>query len=401
MNRRKEALEVLKKVFNNGAYANLSLRNLDYAKEDINAITNLVYGTIRNNIYLKYQYQEFVKKALNTNDEIILMMAIFELEFLHKEAYATVNEYVNLARFKNVVNGVLRNYLRRPILEIDESTIEGISIRYSIDKWILQMMKAHYGFETMVKTAQAMNQESKLYYRLNTLKADASNIKECYDVEFIDDYTFTSEINLVKSEEFRKGLILVQDYSSQQVVKFLELREDMEVLDVCAAPGTKTSQIAMIMNNTGFIVANDIYDKRVKLIDSLADKLAIENLQTINQDASDLQLDRKFDRILCDVVCSGLGTLSSKPEIKLHTRPNDLDEIIKIQAKILESSSNYLKTDGIMVYSTCTLNKKENEKQVVNFLKNHENFELVEERTIFPYEYNSDGFYMAKIRKVK
>jgi 16S rRNA (cytosine967-C5)-methyltransferase len=175
----------------------------------------------------------------------------------------------------------------------------------------------------------------------------------------------------------------------------------MEVLDLCAAPGTKSQEIAMFMKNQGKIIACDLYEKRTHLIQDLMTKTGVTICETMVNDAT---IDKpkwhdQFDRILIDAPCSGLGDLRHKPEIRLHLKPEDLDEITKVQKDILTAAAPYLKQDGILVYSTCTLNKKENENQVKTFLQAHSDYALLEEKTIFPYENGGDGFFMAKLQR--
>jgi len=402
MNQRKKANQILNQIIVNNKFANLLMRNelQGIEKDDASFITNIVNGVLRNNRYLNYQYSNLLKSKCSKKDEILLNMAVYELMFLNNEAYGVVNEYVSISKNKKFINGVLRNYLRKEQKELTLDNLENIAIRYSINDWIIKLWNAHYGFDTTLKIAQSMNKIPKMTYRLNSLKCSYKDLDK-YDIKIINDLAFESDTNLLKTDEFSEGKLLVQDYSSQCVVNYLDLVDNLSILDICAAPGTKTTQIAQIINNTGRIIANDLYDNRVKLIDSLAKKLGITNIETINEDATTVVFDETFDRILVDAPCSGLGVLRKKPDIKFRLTTNDLDEIIKIQELILNNVCKYLNKDGIMVYSTCTLNKKENEKQVIKFLKSHEEYQLIEEKTIMPFENNSDGFYMAKLKRVK
>ena len=403
MNQRKMAVKILNQVIVNGKFANLLMRNelKGVSNDDAAFVTNIVNGVLRNNRYLRYQYDDLLKGKCSTKDEIILNMAVYELMFLDNEAYGVVNEYVKLAGNKKFINGVLRNYLRKEEQsEPDLSEIEGVGIRYSVNDWIIRLWNAHYGFEETLRIARTINEIPSMTYRLNDLKASFGELEK-YGIRKLDKLAFKCDRNLLKSEEFREGKLLVQDYSSQQVAQYLELEDNLRVLDICAAPGTKTTQISQLMKNTGRVIANDLYEHRVELIGQLAERLGITNIETINEDATTVEFDGTFDRILVDAPCSGLGVLRKKPDIKFRIEPADLDEIVRVQHDILENISKYLKKDGIMVYSTCTINKKENEKQVAAFLKGHDEYELLEEKTIMPYEFDSDGFYMAKLKKVK
>ncbi len=193
--------------------------------------------------------------------------------------------------------------------------------------------------------------------------------------------------------------MLIQNYSSQQIVRYLDVRAGMRVLDACAAPGTKTQQIAMLMNNQGEIIANELHENRTKLIDELMERTGVSIVTSRSSDASvyDEHQKESYDRVLLDVPCSGLGDLSHKPEIRWHLKPEDIDQITAIQAKILEANAPYVKPGGILVYSTCTLNRKENENRIRAFLERHTEYELCEEHTFFPFVTKSDGFYCAKL----
>lgn len=174
----------------------------------------------------------------------------------------------------------------------------------------------------------------------------------------------------------------------------------MRVLDVCASPGTKTQQIACLMHNRGWIDAHDLYPERVKLIDALMEKTGVSIVHASVHDGKEpYKTNERYDRILIDAPCSGLGDLSHKPEIRYHVTPESLDELVQLQKEILSANAGSLKPGGKLVYSTCTLNRKENEGQIRRFLKEHPDFELLEERTVFPFEEDTDGFYMACLQK--
>jgi 16S rRNA (cytosine967-C5)-methyltransferase len=201
---------------------------------------------------------------------------------------------------------------------------------------------------------------------------------------------------------FAEGKVVIQDINSAETVRYLDVHPCMDVLDVCAAPGTKSQEIAMFMENRGKLIACDLYEKRTHLIEELMAKTGVSICTAMVNDAAIEKPEWKdsFDRVLVDAPCSGLGDLRHKPEIRLHLKPEDLDEIVKVQKNILDTAAAYARRDGILLYSTCTLNKKENEEQVRNFLEMHKDFSLEEEKTIFPFENGGDGFFMAKLRKM-
>ncbi len=398
MNTRKEALDILYQVFSKEGYASLIMRE----KKEIDSIhmpyiSNAVYGVIRNYRYLEYQWRSYAKRT-KLKTALTIDLAIYELFFMHGEDYAIVNEAVNLVKEneKKFVNAILRRVLQEGRKDSDK-----LCIQYSHPDWIYSMWKAHYGKEIADQILVADQKIPKVYGRINPLKCTKEELSKDEHIQFIDAYFFTSDQPIQKTKIFDEGKVLIQNPSSFEPVKALDLKEHLKVLDTCASPGTKTQMISALMNNTGEIIACDLYEQRCHLIDTLMKRCGNTNVQTMVNDATKNAFQEEiFDRILCDVPCSGLGDLTHKPEIKWHLKPENIDEIIQIQQKILDTSSYYLKKGGIMVYSTCTLNKKENSTQIQNFLKQHEDFKLLEERTIFPFEENRDGFYFAKLEKM-
>lgn len=193
---------------------------------------------------------------------------------------------------------------------------------------------------------------------------------------------------------------MIQSQSSQIAVDTLNVRKNSYVLDLCSAPGSKTVQMAMMMDNTGKIVSNELYDFRSELVRQNLNKYQIKNVELATVDGvyiDNYYQRNSFDYVLLDAPCSGLGTLRHKPEIKITIKPQDIDEIVMLQKKLLISAANMLKPNGYLVYSTCTLNKKENERQIQSFLAERPDYSLVSQRTIFPFEFDSDGFFVAKL----
>ena len=201
----------------------------------------------------------------------------------------------------------------------------------------------------------------------------------------------------------KKGLISVQDESSQYVVEVLDPKANTKVLDMCAAPGSKTQYICELMENTGKVLALDIHPHRVEIMKKYLASLKLTNVTCICYDSTKLhekeKLIESFDKVLLDAPCLGLGVVRRKPDILLDLKDEDLDEIVLLQQKLLDEAYLMLKEGGELVYSTCSINKKENDSQVTAFLSKHKDMRRVFEKQIFPDEYNSDGFYIAKMIK--
>ena len=406
MNARKYIITIFKQVIYEDGFASLLLRkNREMFSEEDNAfISETVYGTLRNYYLIKKQWQSLVTSKVRRDTALILDMSIYHLFFLDKiPNYAVIHEAVELSekRDKAFVNALLRKISQRGLIQSSEDTLEALSENTSHPLWILQLWNAHYGYEITKRLAEFNQTRSIVYGRINTLKCTKEMLEKDDKVHFVNDEVFTYDGILTNSDYFKKGEVIIQDLSSSLIPKVLDVSRNMTVLDACSAPGTKTQEIAMFMQNEGEIIAQDIYEKRVQLIDHLMLKTGVTIVKTKVQDSSVLNEEyiNKFDRVLLDAPCSGLGDLRHKPEIRFHLKPDNIDELTSLQKKLLEVNGQYVKEGGILVYSTCTLNKKENEKQIQTFLKNHSEYEFIEEKTLFPYIENSDGFYYAKMRR--
>ena len=406
MNPREYIYYVLKRVIQEEGYASLIMRNeKSFSKEDQGLISEIVYGVLRNYDYLTYQWKDFVDKRVKTNNTILLNMGVYQLFYLDRVPnYAAINETVELANKhdRGFINAILHKVDergKREVIEKDE--IKKLAIETSHPKWVLRMWESHYGKEKMEKLVRFNNTKPVIYGRINTLKITKEELLKDEKVSMIDEYGFQYDGNIIETEWFKEGKVLIQDYSSQQVVQKMHIKPGMNVMDCCAAPGTKAQFIGMLLKNEGTLYASDIYENRVQLLEKLMKDTGVSNCKSFVRDACiyDESLP-KMDAILLDVPCSGLGDLRHKPEIKRHIVPEAIDTLVNIQERILDVNSSYCKKDGILVYSTCTLNKKENEYQIKRFLNKHPEFELEEEKTIFPMEYNSDGFYIARLRRI-
>ena len=242
---------------------------------------------------------------------------------------------------------------------------------------------------------------------MNTLKTTVDELKEVLSEENItvkpidvdNALEIVGGIDVTKSKAYRDGLFHVQDTASQIVVNRLSPTFSERVLDICAAPGGKTFTMAQYMKNDGEIVACDLYDQRVNLIKKGAKRLDITNINAIKNDALVItDTLGTFDVILCDVLCSGLGVIRRKPEIK-YKDISEYTDITLLQSQILENAVTYLNKNGRILYSTCTLRKCENEGVIKRFLDKHTQYELKYEHTFMPHKDGSDGFYCALLQK--
>lgn len=404
MKPRQYILEVLMRVFQEDAYASLLMRENNMDRKDMPFISEVVYGTIRNYDMLEYQWRSYVSTHVKKKIALLLDMSIYQIQYLDGiPSYAVISEAVEMTGTyeKKFVNAVLRNVEKRGQIYPHGNEIENLAIETSHPLWLIKMWSSQYGKDVTKQICQEDQERPYVFGRINTLKIQKEELMKGDRIHFVNEISFHYQGILSRTSMFEEGKVVIQDINSAQTVTYLDVKDGMYVLDLCSAPGTKSQEIAMFMHNKGKIIACDLYEKRTHPIDSLMEKTGVTIVETLVNDAKVYREDWKngFDRVLVDAPCSGLGDLRHKPEIRLHLKPEDLDEVINTQKEILDTASFYVKEDGILVYSTCTLNKKENENQIKYFLEKHVDYVLLEEKTIFPFDNGGDGFFMAKLQR--
>lgn len=438
MNSREVALNIVNRVLNEGAYSNIvlskELNASDLSDKDRSLVTELVYGTLRRKNTLDTIISNFVKDISVMDNEVlnILRIAIYQMHFLDKvPEFAACNEAVELAKKQSVqdsklVNGILRSYTKNPDeIDISGGIVDKLAYQYSFEPWFIRMIYKQYGEENGRKVLQGLNQTPKVTVRVNTSKTDFDEVFDKleemeYDIE--EGYVCPEAViikggsSIENNELFNSGFITVQDESAMIVSPVLDIQEGDTVLDLCAAPGGKTTHIAELLEGTGKVLAFDLHENKLSLIKENVERLGLANVEVEVMDAT--KLNSKYiaasDKILIDVPCSGIGIIRKKPEIKWNKTRKSLKELVPTQREIMENAWAYLKSGGTMVYSTCTLNKEENEDNVEWFLTKHKDAKIEKiflgnkdnllynsdgSLTILPNEY-MDGFYIAKIRKI-
>ncbi|MGM9890647.1 MAG: 16S rRNA (cytosine(967)-C(5))-methyltransferase RsmB [Floccifex porci] len=382
-------------------YSNLYLKNNLYQVDckDQALATNIFYGTIQNYSFCQYVWKQYAHYKVSDKIDVLLSMSVYQLIFLDKvPSYAIVNEAIEIAkkeepRSKGFVNAILRKINKNKI-NYPENEFNRLSIQYSLPVWLLKMWDKQYGSMQMRNMLPYCNQIMPLYIRYNP------NYTFETTYEHICGTLYKTNLNQIANNQlYKDGKISVQDEGSYQICLFLDIKENMNVLDCCAAPGTKSMAIAEMLHHSGHVDCIELHEHRKELIEKDIQRLSLNNVSCFCQDARDLSSFLEYDRVLCDVPCSGYGVLSRKPDIKLKMKPEDMDTLIPLQYEILESASKHVKKGGILVYSTCTINKKENEKQIEKFIENHSNYICLEMKTIFPQK-EKDGFYMAKLKRI-
>ena len=407
----RKAYEILLAVRKNHAYSNLLLQRVD-ENYNINFITQLVYGSLRNYRLIRHGWQRFVKDELEVEISVLLDLAVYMIYDIHKiPEYAIVNNIVEISKnvqhgkYTKLTNAVLKKYIRDGMPIFDEESLEDLSIKYSHPLWLAKMWQAHYGFDKTKQILKYNNQEASLTLRVNPHKISVDKILEDKNFKKVKEApeAVMYKENIFKTDYFKKGQISVQDSASQLVAHQLAAKANDKVLDTCSAPGTKAFHIASLRDDEGKIDAVELHENRGKLILEDKKRLDLDSVNVWINDARylhDFLEEESYDKVLVDAPCSGFGVMRNKPEIKIFIEPTDLDGLVKLQAEILDSAVKMLKVDGELLYSTCTLNKKENEKQVERILKLNDNLELVSEEVIYGYKNNSDSFYMAKIKRI-
>jgi 16S rRNA (cytosine967-C5)-methyltransferase len=443
-NSRKIALKVLNEINEHGAYSNISLnRNIGYeiSSLDDSLIRELVYGVLENKLFIDWIILKFSKikfKKISPYIRDIIRLGIYQIMFMDRiPDSAAVNESVKLAKkyghkgSLGYVNGLLRNVTRnKDTIELpdkENNPNEYLSIKYSHPKWMIDEWVNEYGFDFTEALCIANNKKPSLNIRVNTLKNSIEELmKSLREKGFIvhrtvfanDGLVIDNPARITDTEEFKNGYFQIQDESSMLVAQIMDPKEGSFVIDVCSAPGGKTTHIAQMMKNKGKIIARDVYDHKLNLIKENCERLDINIIETqlYNALRVDNKLIEKADYCLVDAPCSGLGLLRRKPDIRWNKDLDNLNEITELQYKILENSSKYVRKEGILVYSTCTINRDENINLVRKFINNNPEFKLINFKglvnnldeiadnvgyiELFPNTHGTDGFFIAKMIKI-
>lgn len=423
---RKIAYDIIYDVKYSKAYSNISLnKNLNKYKldpRDKGFITELVYGTLSRLIYLDYiieVYSSIKLSKMSKSVITVLEMAVYQIEFMDSVTdFAAVDESVKMIKKEDnrstaFVNGILRNIIRKK-QEINVDDIKELSkklsIKYSVSEYIVKRFLKTYKEEFTVDLLEALNEKPELIIRKNNIKALDEDIVKLLEEDGVnirpvslipDAYAVSGLKDIGNNEYFKKGFFAVQDISSMMAVRALDPKPGETVLDICSAPGGKAFYAADMMNNEGNIDAFDISEHKIGLLDGMASQLGINIIHSGVKDACiyDEELRDKYDRVLVDAPCSGFGIIRRKPEIR-YKGYEDVKDLPKIQLTILLNASRYLKKGGRLVYSTCTIEKNENEKVAGEFLNQNSDFELDGEmQQLFPNTDNTDGFFIAVFKR--
>lgn len=427
VNVRELILDVLLEITKNGEYSHIAIKNtLDkyqyLEKQERSFLTRVCEGTLENMILIDYVINQFSKVKVNKMKPVIrciLRSSVYELKFMDSvPVSATCNEAVKLAQkkgfhnLKGFVNGVLRNISRNleQISMPDErkEPVKWLSVKYSIPEWLIEKWQKQYDKAQLEEMFQAFLEKSATSIRVNTEKTtkealvkelEAENItvmdnEEVPNALCIDGYDFLSGITA-----FQEGKFYVQDLSSMLVSLWAQPKEGAQVIDVCAAPGGKSIHMAELLHGTGMVEARDLTEYKVSLIEENIERCGLKNIRAKQADARILEKDsmKTADIVIADLPCSGLGVIGKKPDIKYKMSEEKCAQLAALQREILHTVQNYVKSGGVFMYSTCTINPQENEENVQWFLKEHADFELERQQQILPKKGKNDGFFLARM----
>jgi 16S rRNA (cytosine967-C5)-methyltransferase len=438
-NVREVALDVLLAVEKHQSYSNILLNHVikehQLPPKDTALLTELTYGTIQRQYTLDYFLAPFLKKPKKLQSWVrqLLRLSLYQMVFLDKiPDRAVIHEAVEIAKRKGhrgiagLVNGVLRSVQREGVPSLDQisDSIERISIETSHPIWLVKRWVEQFGLERTkqmceenliapVQTVRTNTVQLSREQLLDQLTNDGWNVQPS---PIVPEGIRSLRGNLAHSQAFNEGLLTVQDESSMLVAHALKLTPGMKVLDCCAAPGGKTTHIAEMMDNEGEVWALDLHEHKVKLIEEQRNRLKLTIIHTKcidSRKAGDYFANETFDRVLVDAPCSGLGVLRRKPDIKYSKNEEDVQALKSVQQSILHAVAPLVKQGGILVYSTCTVDRDENDRVIEQFLQQHPEFmpeplslpEPVQplvnghQVQVFPQDFGSDGFYIACLRK--
>ena len=428
VNTRNLVVDILLAVTRDGEFSHIAIRDvLDkyryLPKQDRAFITRLSQGTLERMIELDAIINHFSKtkvKKMKPVIAVILRSGVYQLKYMDSVPdSAACNEAVKLtvkrgfSGLKGFVNGVMRNIARNldqiKLPDADKEPEKYLSVRYSVPEWIVARFIRQYGKEACEKSLEAFLQPHPTSVQVDTdrismgeitasLQAQGITVTQNPEIKralFLSGYEALDEI-----EEFENGLLYVQDTASMLAVELAAPKPGDTVIDVCAAPGGKSVYAARMIGETGHVESRDLTEYKVEMIEDNIERCQLSNMTAKVWDATefDASAEEKADIVIADLPCSGLGVIGTKTDIKYNASEEKIQELAALQQEILQVVCRYVKPDGTLLYSTCTMTKEENEENVHKFLETHTEFELEQMRQCFPYE-GCDGFFMAKMHR--
>lgn len=426
MNARELALDLLLKAESSKQYSNIALDNAlkrsELSSADKSLASAIFYGVIERRLTLDYQINSLSSRKIDDIDTKTLnalRIGLYQLIYLDRiPHHAAINESVSLCSKKSsgFVNAILRSFLRKGGITLPhrEDTLKYLSILYSIDTPLLSKLLSIYGQEETKRFLEAINRSIPTTLRVNTLLTDRATLLDKIPSSIPTPNASNGILVQGAVRElygFDDGLFFVQDEASQICIEALDAKPNEVIMDVCACPGSKSFGAALSMKNKGEIHSFDLHENKLSLVINSAKRLKIDIIKTSPCDSRKFlpEFEGKADRIICDVPCSGFGVIAKKPELR-YKDPKESEMLPKIQSDILENVCRYLKSGGTLIYSTCTVLPEENEENINAFLSRHPDFILESWRvgnifaesgmiTLLPHIHNTDGFFIAKLKR--
>ncbi|TFJ94603.1 16S rRNA (cytosine(967)-C(5))-methyltransferase RsmB [Lentibacillus salicampi] len=442
---REVIVELLVRIEQDSGFSHLlidhEIKSKNIPPKDEALMTEIVYGTIQRKLTLDYYLEGFVntKKTLKPWVRMLLRMSVYQMHFLDRiPAHAIIHEAVEIAKHRghkgiaSFVNGVLRNMQRKgvPDLEAIEGQAERLAVETSHPEWLVKRWINMYGYDITSGMCRANLERKLLSIRVQPLKitrqAAMDELRELGFETRMSDFSSQGIIvgrgNILRSRLFNEGYVTIQDQSSMLVTEMLHVEPGMTVLDACSAPGGKVTHTAEKMQNEGSIFAYDLHAKKAQQIQEKAAALDLTIINAKAGDARKLQQKHEkesFDRILIDAPCTGFGVIRGKPDIKYNKKEDDIARLASIQTDILNHVAPLLKKGGLLIYSTCTVDKTENDGVTETFLEQHPDFALdstffdqlpsvIQQSPdcsefglqLFPQTFSTDGFFLTRIKRV-
>ena len=426
---RELVLDILLEVNEKEQYSHLVIRDVlnkyQYLEKQERAfLTRLAEGTIEHMLEMDFVINSFSKVKVSKMKPLIrnlLRMSVYQIKYMDSIPDAAVcNEAVKLARkrgfgqLRGFVNGVLRNIAREYAhLQYPDEKLEPVrflEVTYSVPAWMVEQWMKDFGYEQTKAICESFLKERPITIRTNLTKITPEELKanleaEGVTVSKIEKLPYAFEISgydyLQALESFAQGLFYVQDISSMMMAELAAPEKGNYIIDVCAAPGGKSSHLAEKMNGTGMVEARDLTEYKVSLIKENIERHGLENMNAVQMDATvyDEASKEKADVLICDLPCSGLGVMGKKTDIRYKMTAEKQKDLVQLQRQILDTVYTYVKKGGTLVYSTCTIHKDENAGNVEWFVKKHPEFEVLSSEQMFPGGEYHDGFFIAKLRR--
>lgn len=411
------AYRVIRRVAEQGAYADRALHGEAAQLSDPRdraLATTLAYGTVQRSRTLDHILARLSSRAPEKLDPPILAalrLGLFQLAFLDGIAeHAAVHESVELAKQQShggagLVNAVLRRAVRERAALLDdlsEQTPQSAAVMHSVPDWIAELWWRELGADTARALLAHINQPAESALRVNTLKAEGSELSLPGHAapELPEGRVLDGPFDVFGSDAFRRGLVMPQSRASMLVARTLAPEPGQQVLDLCAAPGAKTTHLAALIKNTGGVTAVEVHPGRAEALRETCRRLGATCVTVVNRDARNWPADQAaYDRVLVDPPCSGLGTLQSRPDLRWQPGRADLQALAAKQLQLLSAGAAQLRPEGALVYSVCTISRAESEEVIERFLTAHPDFRLESTRQLLPHRDATDGFFIARLTR--